>query len=145
MSKEQLVQELADTYEQAIVLALQGRQVHPAAWGAREIIAHLAGWEIITGVRLPGIVAGMSPVACPDRAQQLLMDDAINAALVGMIGDQSLAAICELLRRAYRSTLSVLQTFDDRCFQLDAPVYAYVRESIEHCLEHRGQLLPAQP
>jgi len=148
MSKEQLIQELTDTYEQAIALALQAREVHPDAeagvWGAREIIAHLAGWETITGVRLPAIANGMSSVACPDRTQQTLMDDAINAAFVGMIGEQSLAVLCELLRRAYRNTLSVLQTLDERFFQPDTPVYAYVRESIDHCMEHRTHWLPVQ-
>jgi hypothetical protein len=147
MSKEQLVQKLADTYEQVIAVALQTWQRGPdgesRGWGPREIIAHLAGWEIITGVRLPGIVAGMSPVACADREQQALMDDAINAALVHMVGDQSLAIICGLLRQAYQSTLALLQTLDGHHFQPGASVSAYVQESIDHCLEHQAQLAPA--
>jgi hypothetical protein len=148
MVKEQLLQALADAYEQLITVALQAWQRGEASgasnWGAREVIAHVAGWTVIAGVRLPAIVVGMSPVACVDEAQQALMDDAINAALVTMVGDQSLTTICGLLRRASQGTLQFLQTLDDRYFQPGADVYRYVQEDIDHCMEHRASLLLTQ-
>lgn len=148
MSKEQLLQELADAYEQIIAAATQiwqrGCVGEATGWGPREIIAHIAGWEVITAVRIPGIVAGLPPFELADKAQENAMDDAINAALVTMAGNQSLEVICSILRRAYRRNIEFLRTLDDRFFQPGDYVYRSLQEIIDHCSEHRRQLVPAQ-
>jgi hypothetical protein len=148
MSKDQLLQELADAYERTIAAASESSQHGPTAkadtWGPREIIAHMAGWEVIASVRIPRIVAGMPPIEFADEAQQTVMDDAINAALVAMIGEQSLGAICSILRRAYQSNIEFLKRLDDGFFQPGEYVYERSKGAIEHCQEHIEQMVPGR-
>jgi hypothetical protein len=66
-------------------------------------VAISAGWTInasgtvvylfqngIIQSRIPHIAAGMPPFEYADETQQAAMDDAINATLVTMVGDQPL-------------------------------------------------------
>src|SRR5690349_11463155 len=111
MSKEQLLQEMVDAYEKVIQTATEAAQSGVTYiredWGPRQIVGHLAGWEVMATVRVPAIVAGMPPLEFADEAQQTVMDDAINATIVAMVGDQPLAAICDILRQAYRRDLEI--------------------------------------
>jgi hypothetical protein len=43
----------------------------------------------------------MSPAEFTDPTQQTMMNDAINAALVVLIGEQPLETLCDILRQAY--------------------------------------------
>ena len=63
MSKEQLLRELADAFEKLIGTATEAAQ-HSLTregneWGPCEIVAHMAGWEVIT----PGVFPGLLPDA----------------------------------------------------------------------------------
>jgi len=60
----------------------------------REVVAHLAGWEVMATIRIPHIVAGTPPMEFSDAAQAKVMSDAINTAFVTLSGDQSLEALC---------------------------------------------------
>ena len=88
MSKEQLLQELADAFEKLIGTATEAAQRGVTrkgdTWGPREIVAHLAGWEVIATVRIPKIAAGMPPFEEADETRQAVMDDAINATIVSL-------------------------------------------------------------
>ncbi len=150
MSKERLLQEFADAYERVIETALlaaqrgEVRQGH--TWGPREIVAHLAGWEVMASVRIPHVVAGMPPAfEAADKTRQAVMNDAINAAFVTMIGDQSLEALCGLLRRAYRNTVEILRKLDDTFFHPGEYVYERTKDVLEHCQEHMEQLVLSHP
>jgi hypothetical protein len=149
MSKEQLLQELAEAYERIIRtatdVAQRGVTRKGDLWGPRETVAHLAGWEVMATVRIPHIVAGMPPLELADEAQQTVMNDAINAAFATLIGDQPLGAICDALRQAYQRDVAFLRTLDDTHFQLGQYVYARTRAAIEHCHEHIETLLLTQP
>jgi len=145
MSKDQLLQEMADAYERIIAAATEASLRNSnlnidGAWGPREVIAHMAGWEVIGTVQIPKVVAGMSPLEFADVERQTVMDDAINAALITMIGDQSLEIVCIMLRRAYQSTIELLKTLDDSAFQPGHYVYERSQDVIEHCVEHLKQL-----
>src|SRR5712671_1275376 len=98
MSKEQLLQAFAEAYEQLMAAATSAAQRgvnrQGDTWGPREIVAHLAGWEVMATVRIPRIVAGMPPAEFADETQQRVMNDAINAAMVTLIGDQPLDTVC---------------------------------------------------
>ena len=76
MSKAQLLQELVDAYEKLIGTAIEAAQRGVTrqgdTWGPREIVAHLAGWEVMATVRIPRIAAGMSPLEEADEARQAL-------------------------------------------------------------------------
>jgi hypothetical protein len=97
MSKEQLIQELTEAFEQLIRIANEAAQRgvtrQEDKWGPREIVAHLAGWEVMASVRIPKIVAGMPPLEETDKARQAVMTDAINATIATMIGDQPLDTV----------------------------------------------------
>jgi hypothetical protein len=146
MSKEQLLQELADAFERSIETAKKAAQRGVTregdTWGPREIVAHLAGWEVMATVRVPRIVAGMAPFDEADDARQEVMDDAINATIVTMIGDQSLDTVCDILRRAYQSDIEMLRKLDEKLFQPGEYVYERTKRAIEHCQEHAQALVP---
>lgn len=147
MSKGQLIQAFADAYEHLIQTATEaarrGATRHTDGWGPREIVAHLAGWEVMATVRVPHIVAGMAPLEYEDETQQAVMNDAINATIVTMIGDQSLEAVCGILRRAYQRDIALLNGLDERFFQPGEYVYERTKDVIEHCQEHMEGLVPS--
>jgi len=145
MSREQLLQELADAFEQLIVTATEASQrgfTHKGdEWGPREIVAHMAGWEVMATSRMPHIIAGMSPFEYANEAQQAVMDDAINATIVTMVGDQPLDTVCGILRQAYKRDIEMLRTLDNRFFQPCEYVYERTKAAIEHCQEHTQVLI----
>jgi len=145
MSKEQLLQEMVDAYEKVIQTATEaarrGVTYVRDGWGPRQIVAHLAGWEVMATVRIPAIVAGMPPLEFADRTQQTVMNDAINATIAAMIGDQPLAAIGDILRHAYQRDLEILRKLDDRFFQPGQYVYERTKAVVWHCQEHMEELV----
>jgi len=149
MSKEQLLQELASAFEQLIGTATEAAQRcvirQGDTWGPREIVAQLAGWEVMATVRIPKIVAGMPPFEDADETRQAVMDDAINATIVTMIGDQPLNTVCDILRRAYHRDIEMLRSLDETFFQPDEYVYERTKGVIEHCQEHLQMLVLSQP
>jgi hypothetical protein len=140
MSKEQLLQELADAFEQLIAAATsaarRGVIRQGDTWGPREIVAHLAAWEVIATMRVPHIAAGMPPFEYADETQQSVMDDAINLTAVTLIGDQSLDTVCGILRQAYQRDVEMLRKLDEKFFQPGVYVYERTKAAIEHCQEH---------
>jgi len=144
MSKEQLLQEFVEAYENLIGTATKAAQRgitrQGDTWGPREIVAHLAGWEVIATVRIPHITAGMPPFEYADETRQAVMDDAINATIVTMVGDQSFDTVCGLLRQAYQRDLEILRKLDDTFFQPGEYVYERTKAVIEHCQEHLQEL-----
>ena len=149
MSKEQLLQELVDAFEKLITTATEAAQGGVTRqgdeWGPREIVAHMAGWEVMATVRVPKIAAGMPPLEFPDETQQTVMDDAINATIVAMVGDQPLEAVCGILRQAYQSDVEMLRELDEKFFSPGQYVYERTQAAIEHCQEHIGVLVHDHP
>ncbi len=145
MSKEQLLQELANAFEQLIGTATEAAQRGVTrqgdTWGPREIVAHLAGWEVMAIVRIPKIVAGMPPFEDTDETRQAVMDDAINATIVTMIGEQPLETVCGILCRAYQRDIKMLRSLDETFFQPGEYVYERTKGVIEHCQEHLQALV----
>jgi hypothetical protein len=148
MAREQLLPEYADAYERLMETATSAAQravARPAdGWGPREIVAHLAGWEVMATVRIPAVVAGMAPLEFEDETQSKVMNDAINAAFVTLVGDQPLDVLCGVLREAYRRNVAYLATLDERFFQPGEYIYERTRAVIDHCQEHSELLIPAQ-
>jgi hypothetical protein len=149
MSKEQLLQEFAEAYEQlmkaATSAAQRGVTRQGDTWGPREIVAHLAGWEVMATVRIPRIVAGMPPAEFADKTQQTVMNDAINAAMVTLTGEQPLDTLCGMLRQAYQRNVEMLRKLDDSFFQPGEYVYERTKAVIEHCQEHLQGLVLGYP
>ncbi len=149
MSKEQLLQELAEAFEKLIGTATDAAQRGVTRqgdrWGPREIVAHLAGWEVMATVRIPKIAAGMPPLEEADEARQAVMNDAINATIVTMVGDQPLNIVCGILRQAYQRDVEILRKLDEKFFQPGEYVYERTKAVIEHCQEHNQELVLNHP
>jgi predicted enzyme related to lactoylglutathione lyase len=149
IAKEQLLQGFMEAYEHLIETAslaaqrgvTQGRN----GWGPRQIVAHMAGWEVMASVRIPRIVAGMPPAEFTDRTQQTVMNDAINAALITLMGEQPLETLCGMLRQAYQRNVELLRSLEDTFFQPGEYVYERTKAVIEHCQEHMQQLVLPHP
>jgi len=138
--KAQLLQEFASAYERLIEAALiaeqRGMTSQTVGWGPREVVAHLAGWEVMATVRIPPIVAGTPPMEFSDATQARVMNDAINTAIVMMVGDQPLETLCDKLRHAYQRTIKILTPLDESYFQPGRYVYERTKGVIGHCQEH---------
>jgi hypothetical protein len=149
MSKELLLQEFAEAYEELIekvsLEAQRGVTRKRDRWGQREIVGHLAGWEVMASARIPRIVAGMPPAEFADPTQQSVMNDAINAAMVTLIGEQPLETLCGILRQTYQRNVELLRSLDDTFFQPGEYVYERTKAVIEHCQEHMQQLVLSHP
>ncbi len=87
MSKEQLLQEYEEAFEQLIKtandVARSGGTRQGGVWGPREIVAHLTGWEVLAGERISQVAAGQQPFEFNETPQ---IDDAINVMIVTMKG-----------------------------------------------------------
>jgi hypothetical protein len=140
MDRAQLMRAFTDAYEQFIATATAAAQRGVTGdgdrWGPREVVAHLAGWEVMATVRLPAIAAGLAPLEFDDPAQLAVMDDAINATIVTMIGAQSLEAVCGILRQAYQRDIAFLETLNEAHFRPGMYIYERTKGVIEHCAEH---------
>lgn len=138
--RDQLLRELAVAFEHLIATAIEasrrGATGADGAWGPREFVAHLAGWEVMASVRVPHVVAGMAPLDFDDDARDAAMSDAVNATIVTMIGDQSLETLCVILRQAYQRDIAMLNGLDERHLQPGEYVYERTLGVIEHCQEH---------
>jgi hypothetical protein len=149
MSKEQLLRELVDAYEKLIGTAIEAAQRGVTrqgdTWGPREIVAHLAGWEVMATVRIPHIAAGMPPLEESDETRQAVMNDAINTTIVTMVGDQPLETVCGMLRQAYQRDVEILRGLNETFFQPGEYVYERTKAVIEHCQEHIQVLVLNQP
>jgi hypothetical protein len=146
MSKEQLLQEFADAYEQLIGTATEAAQSGVTrqgdTWGPREIVAHLAGWEVIATVHVPKVAAGMPPLFMyADKTQQTVLNEALNATMVTLVADQPLSTVGGLLRQAYQRDIEKLRKLDDTFFQPGEYVYERTKAAIEHCQEHMQGLV----
>ena len=150
MSKEQLLQEFAEAYEQLIetasLAAQRGVTRQGDTWGPREIVAHLAGWEVIATVHVPKVAAGMPPLFMyANKTQQTVLNEALNAAMVTLMGDQPLDTLCGMLRQAYQRNVELLRKLDDTFFQPGEYVYERTNDVIEHCQEHMQGLVERTP
>jgi tetratricopeptide (TPR) repeat protein len=149
MSKEQLLQEFAEAYEQLIGTATEAAQSGVTrqgdTWGPREIVAHLAGWEVIATVHVPRVAAGMPPLFMyADKTQQTVLNEALNATMVTLVADQPLSTVGDLLRQAYQRDIEKLRKLDDTFFQPGEYVYERTKAAIEHCQEHIEELVLSQ-
>jgi hypothetical protein len=73
------------------------------------------------------------------------MNDAINATIVTMVGDQPLETLCGMLVQAYHSDVEILRGLDEKFFQPGEYVYERTRSVIEHCQEHIQVLVLSHP
>lgn len=140
LSKEQLIQKLAEAHEQLIEVATRAHQRgitrNGDVWGPREVVAHIAGWEAMAAVRIPKIVAGTPPIKYESKEQHDASDDNANATAIAMIGNQSFEEVCGILREANQHDIQMLRELDDSLFVPSNYVYWRIEAAIDHCNEH---------
>jgi hypothetical protein len=73
------------------------------------------------------------------------MNDAINAAMVTLMGEQPLETLSGMLRQTYQRNVELLRQLDDTFFQPGQYVYERTKAVIEHCQEHMQMLVPRHP
>ncbi|HEU5377174.1 MAG TPA: divalent-cation tolerance protein CutA [Ktedonobacteraceae bacterium] len=137
-SKEQLIQRLAEAHERLIEAATRAykRGTTGAAWGPREVVAHIAGWEVMAAVRIPKLVAGIPPIQYVSKEQHDASDDNTNATIIAMIGNQSFEEVCHILREANQRDIQMLRELDEALFVPGNYVYGRIEAAIDHCNEH---------
>ncbi|GER92188.1 hypothetical protein KDW_63500 [Dictyobacter vulcani] len=144
MARDQLLQEFANASEHLIATVTEAAQCgvtsNGETWGLREVMAHLAGWEVMASVRIPHILAGMAPLEEVSPERQEVMNDAVNATIITMAGDQSLDTICGIFRQVYQRNLALLRTVDEKHFQPGEYLYERTKSVIEHYQEHLQEL-----
>jgi len=97
-------------------------------------------------VRVPHVAAGMPPsFEYTDETQQTVMNAAINATIVTMVGEQPLDIVCGMLRQAYQRDVEMLRKLDDTFFHPGEYVYERTKDVIEHCQEHLQELVLSHP
>ncbi len=135
-SKEQLLQKLIEAHERLIAAATtvfeRGVAQEGGKWGPREIMAHIAAWEANAIERVPKIVAG---------AERLKYnDDAFNAAVITILGNQSFDAIRDILRETYQRDIEMLRALDESVFVPGNYACERTKAAIRHTYEHAQEL-----
>ncbi len=140
ISKEQLIQSLTDVHEKLIEAAIaayeRGVRRTSDAWGPREILAHVAGWEAMAVARIPRVIAGIPPITYATEAQHIAMDDAINATVITMIADLPFDTVCATLRKTYQADAQIISELDENAVRPGSYVYERTKAAIDHCYEH---------
>ncbi|HYU75224.1 MAG TPA: divalent-cation tolerance protein CutA [Ktedonobacteraceae bacterium] len=143
-TKEQLLQEMIEAQERLITAATnaQARGVvrQGDTWGPREILAHIAGWEAHAVARIPRIIAGMPPLTYIHDAQHAAADDAVNAAIITVLGDQSFDTVRDILRKTYQRDIQMLRELGDTFFTPGNYVYERIKAAIDHINQHAFEL-----
>jgi hypothetical protein len=131
-SKERLIHAFDQAHERLLLAATnavqRGESSSEGEWGPREILAHIAGWGAEATYRLPKVAQGEPPLKYDD--------DAFNAAVIVMIGNQSFEEISTILQRTHERFVQMLQALDEPIFVPGNPVYERLRAVIEHHIEH---------
>ncbi len=138
--KDSSKNDLIDTFEEAhkkLIAAANAAiersvVVREGEWGPREVLAHIAGWGVEATERLPRIIAG-APVLVYD-------DDAFNAAIITLSGDQSYIQVRNTLQQTHQRFVQMLRAQDDSVFVPGNPVYERVKAVIQHHLQHAEEL-----
>lgn len=86
--------------------------------------------------RIPRILADIPPVNYVSEAQHAAADDAVNATVVTMIGDQPFDATCTLLRKTYQADAQMINGLDETAVHPGSYVYRRTKAAIDHCYEH---------
>ena len=76
-------------------------------------LAHIAGWAAEATVRIPQVVAGSAPVVYADGAQHGAINDAFNAAVIMIAGNQSFDQVSAIMQQTHQRFVHILQAQDD--------------------------------
>jgi hypothetical protein len=144
LSKDQLIRAFDAAHDQLLVAATAvmgwecvGRE---GGWGPREVLAHIAGWAAEATTRIPQVIAGSPPLTYTDADQHAAVDDAFNAAVIMILGDQSFEQVCRISQEAHQRFKQMLQAQNEDIFVPGSYVYERLKLVIDHHLQHAQEL-----
>ena len=142
--KEHLIRAFDAAYDEllaAAVAAVERESVlQEGEWGPREVLIHSAGWAAEATVRIPQVIAGSPPVVYADDAQHDAIDDAFNAAVIVIAGNQSFDQVFAIMQQTHQRFVHMLQAQDESIFVPGNYVYERVLAVILHHLQHAQEL-----
>jgi hypothetical protein len=143
-AKEQLIDNFDAAYEQlinsAIAAVQRGVTVHEGEWGPREVLAHIAGWAVQATAHIPQVLGGMPPIAYASAAQNEAFDDTFNAAIITILGNQSLEQVLAIMDQTHQRFVAMLRSLDSGYFVPDNYMYERMKRVIDHHIFHAQEL-----
>jgi hypothetical protein len=144
LSKEQLIRAFDAAYDKLLATAVaaveRGSVLQEGEWGPREVLAHIAGWAAEATVRIPQVIAGSPPVVYTDPVQHSAIDNAFNAAIIILAGNQSFDQVAAIMQQTHQRFVHMLQAQDEGIFVPGNYVYERVLAVIRHHLQHAQEL-----
>lgn len=139
MSKDEMLGAFAETHDSLLIAAdaaVTRGNPHGAdglGWGVREVLAHIAGWEVEATQRLPQLMAG-----APARDYDA---DTFNAAAVAAYEGQSLHEVRDSLERVHARLLNLLAGLDEAAFAPGGVAEEWVSALTRHSRAHARALM----
>jgi len=137
VSKDELLGAFAEAHDDLLIAAdaavTRGDPHDDGGWGVREVLTHIAGWEVEATQRLPQLMAG-----APARDYDV---DTFNAAAVAAYEGQSLHEVRDSLERAYARLLNLLDGLDEATFTPGGVAREWVTALTRHDHEHARALM----
>ncbi len=139
MSKDELLGAFAEAHDDLLIAAdaaVTRGDPHGAdgyEWGVREVLAHIAGWEVEATQRLPQLMAG-----APARDYDA---DTFNVDAVAAHEAQSLHEVRASLERAYARLVTLLDGLDEATFAPGGVAREWVTALTRHNHEHARALM----
>jgi hypothetical protein len=104
------------------------------------VLAHVAGWAAQATVHIPQVLAGMPPLAYASEAQHEAFDDTFNAAMIAVLGDQSLEEVLTIMGHTHQRFVAMLRALDSGYFVPDNYMYERMKRVIDHHIFHAQEL-----
>lgn len=135
MSKEQMLGEFSEAHDDLLIAADAAvtRGDRPTdGWGLREVLGHIAAWEVEGLRRIPLLAAG-----APDEPYDV---EQFNAAAVAALGDRPLHDVRDEMERTHALLITMLAGLAPADFELGNAAHEWIRELIRHSREHADEL-----
>ncbi|GCE07508.1 DinB family protein [Dictyobacter aurantiacus] len=133
--KQQMLQDFEQAYNRVLRAAQDAFArgvVLPDGWGAWEVVAHLAAWEVEGSQRIPALLAGAGSKDY-DTTE-------FNAGALAQAQGQTFEQVEASFRQAHQRLVSLLDALDARHFNEGGLAHEWVLVSTNHNNEHAQAL-----
>jgi len=141
-TKDELIQGLVDARDkvmqaaQALALEQQG-VVFLGLWSAKDVLAHLAGWDDTNRRAVQEILAGQRPSFWQHQDRDW---KSYNALLVVRYRRDEWAELLALLAQTHRALIDYLQTIPAECYVAQRAIGRLLRTEAKDEAEHARQI-----
>ena len=133
--KQQMLQDFEQAHNRVLRAAQDAftRGVDlPDGWGAWEVVAHIAAWEVEGSQRIPALLAGAGSKDY-DNAE-------FNANALAQVQGQTFEQLETAFRQSHQRLISLLDALDARHFNDGGLAHDWVVNSTKHSNEHAQAL-----